>query len=88
LVPTSRATSSASRTSSTCKPLPTASANKPSRAALAHVTTRDLELPRELIEAGTVRPQIDRCYRFTEPPAAIAYLEQGHAKAKVVVGVA
>jgi NADPH:quinone reductase-like Zn-dependent oxidoreductase len=54
----------------------------------AHVTTKDLELLAELIEAGKLRPRIDRRYRFAEIPAAIAYLEQGHARAKVVVGVA
>jgi NADPH:quinone reductase-like Zn-dependent oxidoreductase len=54
----------------------------------AHVTAKDLELLSELIEAGKVRPQIDRRYRFAEIPAAIAYLEQGRARAKVVVGVA
>ena len=54
----------------------------------AHVTAKDLELLSELIEAGKVRPQIDRRYSFAEIPAAIAYLEQGHARAKVVVGVA
>jgi NADPH:quinone reductase-like Zn-dependent oxidoreductase len=54
----------------------------------AHVTAKDLELLSELIEAGKVHPQIDRRYRFAEIPAAIAYLEQGHARAKVVVGVA
>jgi NADPH:quinone reductase-like Zn-dependent oxidoreductase len=54
----------------------------------AHVTAGDLELLSELIEAGKLRPQIDRRYRFAELPAAIAYLEQGRAKAKVVVGVA
>jgi 2-desacetyl-2-hydroxyethyl bacteriochlorophyllide A dehydrogenase len=54
----------------------------------AHVTAKDLELLSELIEAGKVHPQIDRRYRFAELPAAIAYLEQGHARAKVVVGVA
>jgi NADPH:quinone reductase-like Zn-dependent oxidoreductase len=54
----------------------------------AHVTAKDLELLSELIEAGHVRPQIDRRYRFAELPAAVAYLEQGHARAKVVVGVA
>jgi NADPH:quinone reductase-like Zn-dependent oxidoreductase len=53
----------------------------------AHVTTRDLELLSELIEDGKVRPQIDRRYRFTEIPAAIAYLEQGRARAKVVAEV-
>jgi NADPH:quinone reductase-like Zn-dependent oxidoreductase len=54
----------------------------------AHVTTEDLELLSELIAAGKVRPEIDRRYRFAELPAAIAYVEQGHARAKVVVGVA
>jgi NADPH:quinone reductase-like Zn-dependent oxidoreductase len=54
----------------------------------AHVTTKDLQLLSELIAAGKVRPQIDRRYRFAEIPAAIAYLEQGHAKAKVVAEVA
>jgi NADPH:quinone reductase-like Zn-dependent oxidoreductase len=54
----------------------------------AHVTAKDLELLSQLIEAGKVRPQIDRRYRFAELPAAVAYLEQGHARAKVVVEVA
>jgi NADPH:quinone reductase-like Zn-dependent oxidoreductase len=53
----------------------------------AHVTAKDLELLSELIEAGKVRPQIDRRYRFAELPAAIAYLEQGHARGKVVAQV-
>jgi NADPH:quinone reductase-like Zn-dependent oxidoreductase len=53
----------------------------------AHVRTKDLELLSELIESGKVRPQIDRRYPFAEIPAAIAYLEQGHARGKVVVGV-
>ena len=54
----------------------------------AHVTAKDLELLSELIAAGKVRPQIDRRYRFAEHPAAIAYLEQGRARGKVVVEVA
>jgi NADPH:quinone reductase-like Zn-dependent oxidoreductase len=53
----------------------------------AHVTTKDLELLSELIEAGKVRPRIDRRYAFADLPAAIAYLEQGHARAKVVVAM-
>jgi NADPH:quinone reductase-like Zn-dependent oxidoreductase len=52
----------------------------------AHVATTDLEFLAELIEAGKVRPHIDRRYPFAEIPAAIAYLEQGHARGKVVVG--
>ena len=54
----------------------------------AHVITKDLQLLSELIEAGTVRPQIDRRYPFAEIPAAIAYLEQGHARGKVVMALA
>jgi NADPH:quinone reductase-like Zn-dependent oxidoreductase len=54
----------------------------------AHVTAQDLERLSELIEAGKVRPQIDRRYPFGDIAAAIAYLEQGRARGKVVVGVA
>jgi NADPH:quinone reductase-like Zn-dependent oxidoreductase len=54
----------------------------------AHVTTKDLDFLSKLIEAGKVRPHIDRRFPFPELPAAIAYLEQGHARGKVVVGVA
>jgi NADPH:quinone reductase-like Zn-dependent oxidoreductase len=54
----------------------------------AHVTAKDLAVLSELIEAGEVRPQIDRRYSFAEIPAAVAYVEQGHARGKVVVDVA
>jgi NADPH:quinone reductase-like Zn-dependent oxidoreductase len=53
----------------------------------AHVTTDDLMVLSELVEAGKVRPEIDRRYPFAEIPAAIAYLEQGHARGKVVASV-
>jgi NADPH:quinone reductase-like Zn-dependent oxidoreductase len=53
----------------------------------AHVSSEDLALLSQLIEAGKLRPRIDRRYRFAEIPAAIAYLEQGHARAKVVVAM-
>ena len=52
----------------------------------AHLTAADLEFLSNLIEAGKVQPKIDRRYPFAEIPAAIAYLEQGHARGKVVVG--
>jgi NADPH:quinone reductase-like Zn-dependent oxidoreductase len=54
----------------------------------AHVTAADLEFLSNLIEAGKVRPQIDRRYSFSEIPEAIAYLEHGHARGKVVAGAA
>jgi NADPH:quinone reductase-like Zn-dependent oxidoreductase len=52
----------------------------------AHVATTDLEFLSNLIEAGKVCPRIDRRYPFAEIPAAITYLERGHARGKVVVG--
>jgi NADPH:quinone reductase-like Zn-dependent oxidoreductase len=53
----------------------------------AHVTAEDLLLLSQLVAAGKVRPQIDRRYRFAELPAAIAYLEEGRARGKVVLGL-
>jgi NADPH:quinone reductase-like Zn-dependent oxidoreductase len=52
----------------------------------AHATAKDLELVRQLIEAGKVRPVIDRRYPFIELPEAIRYLEEGRARGKVIVG--
>jgi NADPH:quinone reductase-like Zn-dependent oxidoreductase len=52
---------------------------------LAKPTQEDLQLLKELIEAGNVRPVIDRTYSLSEAPEAIRYLEEGHARGKVVV---
>ncbi len=41
----------------------------------------------EFIEAGTVTPVIDRTYRLSETAQAFAYLDQGHARGKVVITV-
>lgn len=48
---------------------------------------QDLNVLRELIEAGKVTPVIDRTYPLSKTPDAIRYLEQGHARGKVVVTV-
>ena len=42
---------------------------------------------KELLESGKVRPIIDRKYRLSEVPEAMAYLGEGHARGKVVVTV-
>jgi len=47
----------------------------------------DLQVLKELIEAGKVMPVIDRTYSLSEVPEAIRYLEEGHARGKVVVTV-
>ena len=51
------------------------------------LSLQDLEIVRRLIEAGRVRPIIDRTYSFEQIPDAIRYMETGHARAKVVVSV-
>jgi NADPH:quinone reductase-like Zn-dependent oxidoreductase len=53
----------------------------------AHVGTDDLDRLTGLITSGALRPVIDRTFAFAEIPAAVAYVEQGHARGKVVVGV-
>jgi NADPH:quinone reductase-like Zn-dependent oxidoreductase len=40
-----------------------------------------------LIEAGAIRPVIDRVFPFESTPEALAYVETGRAKGKVVVKV-
>jgi len=40
---------------------------------------------KELAEAGTVKPVIDRTYPLSDVPEAIRYLEEGHARGKVVI---
>ena len=48
----------------------------------------DMIILEELIESGKVTPVIDRAYPLSEVPNAIRYLEEGHAKGKVVITVA
>jgi NADPH:quinone reductase-like Zn-dependent oxidoreductase len=47
----------------------------------------DMIVLKELIEAGKIAPMIDRRYPLAEAPEAIRYLEQGHARGKVVITV-
>ncbi len=47
----------------------------------------DMIVLSELIEAGKVTPVIDRTYPLSEAPEAIRYLEEGHARGKVVITV-
>jgi NADPH:quinone reductase-like Zn-dependent oxidoreductase len=47
----------------------------------------DMLVLKELIESGKVTPVIDRTYPLSEVPEAIRYLEEGHARGKVVISV-
>ena len=48
---------------------------------------KDLVFMKELLEAGKVVPVIDRRYPLGETASAIRYLEEGHARGKVVITV-
>jgi NADPH:quinone reductase-like Zn-dependent oxidoreductase len=48
----------------------------------------DLVFVKVLLEAGKVKPVIDRRYPLSEAAKAIQYLEEGHAQGKVVITVA
>jgi NADPH:quinone reductase-like Zn-dependent oxidoreductase len=54
---------------------------------LAKPNPDDLAVVRDLLLAGKVTPVIDRTYSLGEAPEAIRYLEQGHARGKVVITV-
>ncbi|MFC2099315.1 NAD(P)-dependent alcohol dehydrogenase [Candidatus Bipolaricaulota bacterium] len=47
----------------------------------------DVRCLTELIEAGKVTPIIDRIYPLSETAKAVRYLEEGHARGKVVIDV-
>jgi NADPH:quinone reductase-like Zn-dependent oxidoreductase len=40
-----------------------------------------------MIENGKVTPVLDRTYPLSEVPAAIVYLDEGHARGKVAISV-
>jgi NADPH:quinone reductase-like Zn-dependent oxidoreductase len=55
------------------------------RGLFATERQEDLQVLRELIEDGKVRPVVDRAFPLAEAPDAIRYLHEGHARGKVVV---
>ena len=42
---------------------------------------------KDLLEPGKITPIIDRTYPLAEVPEAIGYLEEGHARGKVIITV-
>ncbi len=48
---------------------------------------KDLIVLKELIEAGKIRPVIDRTYPLSKTPEAMEYAEKGHSRGKVVITV-
>jgi len=52
---------------------------------IAKITKEDLAVMSELMKSGKVTPVIDRCYSLSDAAEAIRYLEEGHARGKVIV---
>jgi NADPH:quinone reductase-like Zn-dependent oxidoreductase len=61
--------------------------SKKMRSFVAQPNQKDLVFMTELFEAGKLKPVIDRRYTLSEVPDAIRYLEEGHARGKVVITV-
>jgi len=57
------------------------------RLVVANVNQKDLLIIRELLKAGKVRSIIDKRYPLSETAEALRYLEEGHARGKVVISV-
>ena len=57
------------------------------RMMLADMSRKDLTILADLIQAGKVKPVIDKTYTFSQLPEAMRYLEEGHARGKVVLTV-
>ena len=54
---------------------------------IAKINQQDLVYVKELLEAGKVVPVIERRYPLRETAEALRYLEEGHARGKVVITV-
>jgi len=52
---------------------------------MAKIIKKDLVFLKELLAAGKIVPVIDKSYPLSETAAAIRYLEEGHARGKVII---
>jgi NADPH:quinone reductase-like Zn-dependent oxidoreductase len=57
------------------------------RGVMADLTTENLVTLSTLVTSGDVVPLIDRTYSLSETPAALSYVEEGHARGKVIITV-
>jgi len=56
-------------------------------AYIAQFNKKDMMVLADLMRSGKVTPVIDRTYKLNEAADALRYLEQGHARGKVVITV-
>ena len=57
------------------------------RFMLAELKQSDLQVLADLMQSGKLTPVIDRTFELNQVPEAIAYLEKGHARGKVVINL-
>ena len=69
-------------------PLVSMTGNKKMVNVMAKPDKENLTFIKDLLEAGKVKPVIDRCYPLSDVAEAIRCLEAGHAQGKVVITVA
>lgn len=54
---------------------------------MADANHNDLTILADMMQSGKIKPVIDRTYKLSEVPEAIRYLEEGHARGKVIITV-
>jgi NADPH:quinone reductase-like Zn-dependent oxidoreductase len=54
-------------------------------AYIAQFNKKDMTFLADLMQSGKITPVIDRTYKFNQTADALGYLEQGHARGKVVI---
>jgi NADPH:quinone reductase-like Zn-dependent oxidoreductase len=54
---------------------------------IAKLNQADLTVLRDLMQEGKLKPVIDREYPMSETAEALGYLEEGHARGKVVITI-
>ena len=57
-------------------------------AVMAKINQNDLAFLTELLEAGKIKPIIERCYPLSEAAEALRYLGAGHVRGKIVLTMA
>lgn len=54
---------------------------------MADANQNDLTILGDMMQSGKLKPVIDRTYKLDQVPDAIRYLEEGHARGKVIIAV-
>lgn len=66
-------------------PIRSKAGGKSIKTFVAKPNQADLDTMKALVESGMVKPVIDKRYPLRETPAAMRYLEEGHARGKIVI---